>query len=329
MSQLHLFGIGNALVDVQYRVDEDLFSSIGLQRGGMQLVDAAEQNKVLERVQHLDAHIISGGSAANTVIAFAQFGGKAAYGTVLGADSWGDFYSQEFSRLGIELHAERSAEHPTGTCLILITPDAERTLNTSLAVNATFARHHIIEDAIRRADWLYIEGYKFSETNGAEAIEEAAYYAKKYDKKIAVTFSDAFIVNIFGSELRKTVEKADLVFCNEVEAKAFAGTDIAADAFKALKQAAPHVAMTLGDKGSMVYFDGAEYSVPSYAATPIDSTGAGDMYAAGFLYGITHGYSADKAGKIGSYAAARVVSQMGPRMSDSAIEEMRSALAGL
>lgn len=325
---LHLFGLGNALVDVQLQVDEDAFSHLNLRKGGMALVDAAQQKEILDRFLHLEAFKCSGGSAANTVIAFAQFGGKAAYGTRLGKDDNGSFYASEFQNLGIELHADLMENEHTGTCLVLITPDAERTLNTSLAVNTSFTKEHVSEDAIRRAEWMYIEGYKFSEESGAEAIDHAMYYAKKYDTKIAVTFSDAFIVQYFSEGLRKAVASADLIFCNEVEAQAFTGTGNSEEAFRALREAAPNVALTLGEKGSKVHVQGRSWDIPSVPVTPVDTTGAGDIYAAGFLYGITHNHTPEQAGILGATAAAKVISQLGARLHDREFAALRHQALG-
>lgn len=325
---LHLFGLGNALVDVQLQIDDEAFSGLNLRKGGMALVDAAQQKEILDRFLHLEAFRCSGGSAANTIIAFAQFGGRAAYGTRLGRDEHGMFYASEFKDLGIELHAELTENEHTGTCLVLITPDAERTLNTALAVNTGFTREHVSEDAIRRAEWIYIEGYKFSEESGADAIEHALYYAKKYGTKVAVTFSDAFIVQYFSEGLRKAVAGADLIFCNEVEAQAFTGTGDMDEAFRALREAAPNVAMTLGEKGSKVHVGGFSWDVPAVPVTPVDTTGAGDIYAAGFLYGVTHGYTPEQAGRLGAIAAARVISQLGARLHAREFEALRHQATG-
>ena len=326
---LHLFGLGNALVDVQLQVDDDAFSGLNLRKGGMALVSPREQQALLDRFLHKDPFLCSGGSAANTVIAFAQFGGRAAYGTRLGRDRHGMFYASEFEQLGIELHAELIDNEATGTCIVLITPDAERTLNTSLAVNTTFSKEHVAEEAVSRSEWLYVEGYKFSEQSGAEAIEHAIHYAKKHGTKIAVTFSDAFIVQYFGEGLRSAVAKADLIFCNEAEALAFTGADTTQEAFRALKEVAPNVAMTVGEKGSKVHFGNGSWDIPAVPVVPVDTTGAGDIYAAGFLYGITHGHTPEQAGRLGSAAAAKVISQLGARLHDREFSALRHQALGV
>lgn len=324
--ELHLFAIGNALVDVQIQISHDDFDTLTLIKGGMALVSPDEQRLMLERFLHLPASKSSGGSAANTVIAFAQFGGRAGYGSVLGKDDHGLFYASEFDKLGIELFAELTSSADTGTCLVLITPDAERTMNTALAVNTRFSKEHLSEEAIKRAEWLYIEGYKFTEKTGAEAIDRAIFYAKKYDTKIAVTFSDTFIVQFFDNELRKAVQQADLIFANETEAQTFTGETDNAKAFRALQSVVPNVAMTLGGNGSQIFWNGREVRVAAHQTEAIDTTGAGDMFAGGFLYGITHNYTPEKAGNIAAVAASKVISQLGARITNEEFQLLKNHL---
>ncbi|MFM8473590.1 MAG: adenosine kinase [Candidatus Kapaibacterium sp.] len=314
---LHLVALGNALVDIELHVHDDELQSTRLPKGGMTLVDAGDQHSLLQHFRVDRGRMSSGGSAANTVIAFRQFGGNAAYKTLLGSDALGDFFASEFESLGLHLFAERSADHPTGTCVVLVTPDGERTMQTSLGVNTNFSRQHIDADVIRRSEWLYIEGYKFTEESGAEAIDEAIFHAKKADVRVAVTFSDTFIVNVFRDSLQRAVKAADLIFCNEFEAKAFAETDDHHEAFRSLTSAVPNVAMTLGASGSRVRIAHDVHEIPAFPTTVLNTNGAGDMYAGAFLYGISHGMSTEKAGRLASYASSLVVSQHGARLQSS------------
>jgi sugar/nucleoside kinase (ribokinase family) len=323
--RLHLVGIGSAIVDIQLQITHEEFTQLGLQKGTMNLVTAAQQRTLLERFDHTTAYKCSGGSAANTVIAFAQFGGKAALNTMLGSDSLGSFYASEFRELGIELYAPVVDYEHTGTSLILITPDSERTMNTALAVNSLYSPEHVSEDAIRHAEWLYIEAYKLTDDNCAEAIDLALHQARKYNTKVALTFSDSFIVNVFGERLRGVVKHADLIFCNESEGRAFTGEERIDHIFEKLKDAAPNVAFTMGGRGSHIHFHGQDYRIHAANATPIDATGAGDMYAAGVLYGLTHGHTPEQAGNLGSQAAAKVISQLGARLSNDLIFDAKTS----
>ncbi len=313
---IHVCGLGNGLVDVQVEISESVLDMFGVAKGSMTLVDAETQARYLSHLQEQTVHRSSGGSAANTMIAIAQFGGRSALKTALGNDDMGRFYAEEFQNLGIHLDADMIPEQPTGTCLVLITPDAERTMLTALGVNRSFGAEHIREKTVERSEWLYIEGYKFSEPNGTEAISEPLRYAKRHGTKIAVSFSDTFIVNIFRNLLEEVAAQADLIFCNETEARAFTGADDNDDAFRYLCRYFPAVAFTLGGRGSRLKFDGDIHEIAPYHAVAIDATGAGDMYAGGVLYGITHGYSPERAGHLGSFAASKIVSQFGARLKE-------------
>jgi sugar/nucleoside kinase (ribokinase family) len=314
MKDIQLCGLGNGLVDLQYQVSDEQFVELSLPKGEMILFDQVTQAKMLNRFDFAKAFKVSGGSAANTVVAFAGLGGKAAYKTVLGNDELGEFYAAEFEKLGIELRADKLVDESTGTCIIFITPDSERTLHTCLAATSKFGVNNIYEEIIARSEWLYIEGYKFSEVSSTEAIYKAVQTAKVYGTKIAVTFSDKFIVDFHKNGLEKVVENADLVFCNEPEALAYVGTDEVESAFEGLKKASPNVALTLGNEGSLVHWQGKDYRFPSLSVKSIDTTGAGDSYAGAFLYGVVVEKDIELAGKLAAYTAGKVVAQMGPRL---------------
>lgn len=313
---IHLTGLGNGLVDIQFEISEEDLNDIGLRKGEMLLANAEKQKELLEKLSERVNHQCSGGSAANTIIAFSKFGGKAAYKTVLGNDIFGKFYAQEFKDLGIVLKAEFLITDPTGTCVVLITPDAERTMHTSLGATAKFTKDHLDEDIIARSEWLYVEGYEFSTPNGAEASLIATEMALKHNTKVAVTFSDHFITQGFRNDLLKVAEKSDLIFCNEHEAVSFTGEENTAKAFDKLCTKYKNVVVTKGASGSIVHWQGKNHQIPAYETKPLDTTGAGDMYAGGFLYGIISTGSAEKAGHLGSYASSRVVSQFGARLAE-------------
>jgi sugar/nucleoside kinase (ribokinase family) len=197
-------------------------------------------------------------------------------------------------------------------------------MNTALAANALYDKPHVPEEVIKRSEWIYFEGFKFTEEAGVAAIEEAMFYAHKHGTRVSMSFSDSFVVNVFGSHLRKAILQSDLIFCNQAEAEAFAGTNDPDEAFKFLRKEAKHVAMTLGAEGSRILWEGHTYTIPPAKANPIDTTGAGDMYAAGVLYGLTHGYTPEEAGHLGANAASRVISQMGARLSQNEINDVRN-----
>lgn len=310
---IELCGLGNGLVDLQFLATDDELINWDIQKGAMILIDIDKRNELLNTFRNKDIHKVSGGSAANTLICFAQLGGKGAYKTVLGNDELGYFYAQEFKELGIVLNAEHTESAPTGICVIFITPDSERTLYTCLAATAGFGKKNINEDVISRSEWIYIEGYKFSEPSSTEAIHLAVELAKKHNTKISVTFSDTFVTELFKDGLAKVVENSDLIFCNETEAISYTGKKSAREAFESLCDSAKNVVMTLGNKGSMICWDNIIYSIPPYEVTAIDTTGAGDSFAGAFLYGIIKTGDPLLSGKLASYISSQIVSQMGPR----------------
>ncbi len=314
---IDLCGLGNALVDIQFRVDDKVIGESGLAKGEMRLAGKEEQSVLIKKLSHLSSNKCSGGSAANTIIAFSQFGGKSAYMTMLGNDDNGRFYAGEFSELGIELSAEYLDNEPTGTCLVLITPDSERTMYTCLAATSHFRKENLNGELIAKSKWLYIEGYSFSQDHTTDAIYEAVQTAKNNGAKVSVTFSDVFVTQVFRDQLMNVVKQSDLVFCNENEALAFSGKTNIGDAMEFLSGLCPNVVITLGSKGALVLWEGFKYNIPPYPAQPVDSTGAGDMFAAGFLYGIIYFADPEKAGKLASVAASKVISSMGARLENT------------
>ena len=320
MKNVQLTGIGNALVDIEFIVQEDELASFGVPKGTMSLTDPDRQNEFLAKLKHHESRQCSGGSVANSVIAFAQFGGKAGFMSVLGNDSLGAFYADEFCKLDIDIRASKLDGVPTGSCIVLITPDAERTLNTTLGANLSYTRRMIDEELIKRSEWVLLEGYKLTEEDGAEALDLAAFTARKHNTRVAVSCSDKFIVDVFGDQLKSVLRKADMIFCNELEASTLAHEEVADAAFRSLKSTYGNVALTRGTKGSLVHWFGNEAVIPAYAVTTVDTTGAGDMYAGAFLYGALHKYSVEHAGRIASYSSAQVVAQYGARLKQNHIE---------
>lgn len=314
--KLEICGIGNGLIDLQYEVNEEDLEKFNLTKSQMRIVSETEQNALLNYLKDKPSHISSGGSAANTLIAFTKFGGSAAYKTVLGNDEFGVFYSREFDELGIELSANIIDDYPTGTCVVLITPDSERTMNTCLGATGQFNIQHIDENLIKKSQLLYTEGYKLSTERSAEAVIKSVEIAKKSDVKVAITFSDVFITENFRSYLDEVVKKSDFVFCNEQEAISFTKASDINQAIDELKHLVPNFAVTLGDKGSFIYWDKKIFEIPAYKVKAVDTTGAGDMFAAGILFGILKGLDMQKAGRLASFSASRVVSQFGARLNE-------------
>src|SRR6516165_5990671 len=315
MKEFKLCGLGNAIVDIFLELPDAEFESLGFERATMRLVELEEQKALLHRYQKHEPKLVSGGSVANSIIAFSQLGGQAAFIGCVGDDRYGLFYTSEFEELGIDIGNPIIVNESTGTCICLVTPDAERTMRTCLAVSSHLAAKHIDERRIASSEWLFIEGYVFANPEtGQTAIREAIKVAKRNGTKIAVTCSDAFVVQVFGHALREARKDADLFFCNEGEACAVAGANNAEEAFKKLDGTVPSIVVTNGPHGAYIRHAGVETHVPAFPSEPKDLTGAGDMFAGSFLYGITHGVSPEKSARAAGYLSHKVISQVGARL---------------
>ncbi len=249
------------------------------------------------------------------MIALSQLGGKGAFIGCVGDDRYGLHYEEEFAQLGIDMGASVIVEQTTGTCVCLITPDAERTMRTCLAVSSHLSATHVDAERIQASQWLFIEGYVFANPDtGQGAIREALQVARKHGVKIAVTCSDAFVVDVFGDAFHPALQQADLLFCNATEACAVAKTSSAAEAFAKLKSLVPSAVVTDGANGAFVRHAGIETQVAAFPCQPRDLTGAGDMFAGAFLYGITHGVPPAKAARAANFLAMKVITQFGARL---------------
>jgi sugar/nucleoside kinase (ribokinase family) len=315
MKSFNLCGLGNALVDILLELDDAAFAALGFDRGTMRLVDHAEQAALLERFCDRDPRLVSGGSVANSVIAASQLGGRGAFIGCVGDDRYGLFYKTEFDELDIDIGNPVIVGQPTGTCLSIITPDAERTMRTCLAVSSHLAAKHVDAERIKNSEWLFVEGYVLANPDtGQAAVREAIRLAKVHGTKVAITCSEAFIVEAFGDAFRPALAQADLLFCNASEAMAVTGAADAAKAFATLKDIVPAAVVTDGANGAFVRFDWTEAHIPAFPCEPKDLTGAGDMFAGAFLYGITHGIEPAKTARAANFLAMKVISQIGARL---------------
>jgi sugar/nucleoside kinase (ribokinase family) len=315
VSKIDVYGIGNAIVDLQAQVDEEVITNLGLEKGSMRLVDTDQQAKLLTSVAGTKIHQSSGGAAANSMIAIAQLGGQVAYGCIVGDDERGDFYLEEMRELGVTIQNKPVSGLPTGTSLVLVTPDGERTMNTHLGATAGFSKEHVNTELLITANWLFIEGYLFATEHGQEAISTAIAAAKKAGVKIVVTLGDTFVPEVFSQPVGQAVAAADMVIANAKEAQALTKEQTDEAAFTALKKLCSNSIMTLSEKGAWVHWKGEEVRVPALPTTVVDATGAGDMFAGSFLYAITKNKTPLEAAKLGCLMASKVVGQLGARLS--------------
>lgn len=310
-----VLGVGNALVDIQARVTDHWLEMTGFDKGIMTLVDDADQAAILSRLEGVSLHRCAGGSAANTVMGVADFGGRAAYIGKVCQDPIGEFFLNDMRQLGVTIDVPPSPQGQTGTCAVLITDDAQRTMLTNLGVSASLSEADVDEDLVRRAKYVYIEGYLLTGDTSRAAAYRAIELAKKHGCRVALTASDPFLCHLVRDEIWGLVEgPVDLFFCNEEEAKSLTGRTDPIECAAELHRHAENVAMTMGANGSILMHGGEAIPIEGVSVRAIDTTGAGDMYAGALLYGINHGLSWKQAGHLASHAAARIVSQLGARM---------------
>lgn len=318
MSKYHVYGMGAALVDTEIEIEDTFLANAGIDKGLMTLVDEPRQEQLLEL---LSGHLVpsrraSGGSAANSVIAARCFGSRTFYTCKVADDENGRFYRADLARAGVDSNPHAAcAPGVTGKCLVLITPDAERTMNTFLGISSTLSAEDLDETALRASQFLYVEGYLVTSPSGRAAAVAARRIAEAAGVRTALSFSDPGIVEHFREGLQEMLgDGVDLLFCNLDEARQWTGCETLDDAAAALRPIARSFAVTLGADGALV-FDGQRYHrVAAPKVRPIDTNGAGDMFAGAYLHGITSGYDAGTAARLASHAAAHLVTHYGPRL---------------
>jgi sugar/nucleoside kinase (ribokinase family) len=325
--KIDVYGVGNALVDLQVQLSDEILARTGFEKGIMTLVDDDQQRRLLDEISQLPRNQCAGGSAANTIVGIADLGGTVAYCGKVSQDAMGEFFLADMRGLGVSVDVAAAAEGPTGTCAVLITPDAQRTMLTNLGVSATLTPEDIDEQQLRQADYVYIEGYLLTGETTRAAAYRAMELAQQHGVKVALTASDPFLVNMIRDEIWQLIEgPVDMFFCNEEEALSLTNSDNPADSVQAIHQHVPNVAITLGANGSIIMHQDEVITVGGVEVEAVDTTGAGDMYAAGLLYGVTNGMDWKQAGRLASHCAARVVSQLGARLEEKMSPEEIEAL---
>lgn len=317
MKKYDVTGIGNALVDIEFKVTDQFFNENGVEKGLMTLVDEERQNHLMRVIHHAEAKKQAGGSAANSIVAVSQFGGKSFYCFRVANDDLGHFYLKDLNDSGVDiaLVPDLLQQGVTGKCLVMVTEDSERTMNTFLGITQNFSVKDVHESAIKDSKYLFMEGYLVTSPNGKEAMLYSKKVAQQAGTKVALTFSDPAMVKYFKANFDDVIgPSVDLLFANEEEAMLFTGKSNLSEAREEMKKAAAHFVITQGKNGAMI-FDGDTFiDIEPYKTTAVDSNGAGDMFAGAFLYGITNSHSYASSGKLASMASSRIVSQFGPRL---------------
>ncbi len=311
-----VYGLGNALVDMQYQVDEGFLTKHGIAKGHMTLVDERRMTTLIKELADRQPEQTSGGSAANTVVAVQGFGGRGFYSCKVADDETGRFFLRNMAEFGIDTNCgDALAVGGSGRCLVLITDDAERTMNTFLGVSSALGTAEVNESALAKSRIFYVEGYLSSSSRSLEVATNCRHLAEQLSVETAVSMSDPSIVSLFRDNLRQLLGNGvNYLFCNEEEALTWTGTDRLDIALAELKDIARTCNITLGGRGSLTATKEHATEIPGYKVTARDTNGAGDIYAGACLYGWTRGMEATAAAKLGNFAAATLIQRYGARL---------------
>ncbi len=325
-TRFDVYAIGNALIDLEYRVEDDFLQRHGIEKGVMTLAEADVQARLLAAldVDHQRLKQASGGSAANSIIATSAFGARCYYNCKVAGDELGSFYRRDLIAAGVATNLGEQRPHGvSGTCVVMVTPDTERTMSTYLGITSDLSQHELDLDALRASQWLYIEGYLCTSPTARAAVALARAEARAAGVKLALTFSDPAMVHYFQPQLRELLDDGvDLLFCNEEEALGFAGTEDLELALQALREVAGQGMITRGKQGAWAWTRHAVIELPAFPVVAVDTLGAGDSFAGAVLFGLSQGWSLEDSARLALRVASEVVSQFGPRLSLARYREL-------
>lgn len=317
---MKILGLGNALVDVLSKLESDeTLVKIGIQKGAMDMI-SREQMYVIRKYQaNTETTQAPGGANCNTMRAIALLGGQSGFIGKVGDDNLGEFYEEALLKAGVASYLIKT-EGPSGACTVFISPDGERTMGTFLGPAPTISPDEITEDVLRGYDCIHIEGYLIV---NEELVRETMKKAKRLGLKVALDFANYNIVNAYKGLLEEVIPQyVDILFANASEAEAFTGLP-AQEAVKALEKQVHVALVTLGKDGSLIGSEGKFYHVDAEGGKPVDTTGAGDNFAAGFLYGQSVGASLVQSAQIGSMLSGYVIDVVGPQVPADKWEQIK------
>jgi sugar/nucleoside kinase (ribokinase family) len=332
MTRYDVYGLGNALLDVECEVEPEVLVELGIDKGVMTLLDEASQDKILSHLGGAASKRTCGGSGANTIVAISQFGGKTFYSCKVANDEPGEYYLKDLLESGVDTNLKIHPPEPgiTGKCLVFVTPDADRTMNTFLGISSNLSDIELVADAIANSTYTYVEGYLVTGENSKQAAIKAREMAMNAGQKVALTLSDQNMAKFFKQGLLDMIGTGvDLLFANESEAFELAGTQDLTEAIKYLKTISKTFAVTLGPKGSIVFDGQSLIEIAPFPVKAIDTVGAGDIYAGGVLYGITNGMDWATAGRLGSLASSTLVTIPGARMATADLQSLLQKVKGI
>jgi sugar/nucleoside kinase (ribokinase family) len=333
MSHYDLYAIGNALVDSEYEVTDAQLQAMGVEKRHMTLIDMPRRTALLSAVQGLHSRRTGGGSAGNTVVALAQMGGKAFYSCRVADDELGAFYRDDLLANGVDsnLNHTKPPLGQTGSCMVMVTPDAERSMSTFLGATADIDHTALHPKDIAKSKVYYMEGYLAASPTGLDAAMRGRAMAKAAGVKLAATLSDMSMINFCRAGLEAMVGAddggLDYLFCNEEEATVWCGTQELDAVCAQISQLARVVCLTRGAQGCVILQGDTRTEVPAASVIAVDTNGAGDMFAGAFLYAVTHGHSLAQAAWLANQAAGKVVAQYGNRLSRETMATVQTLFA--
>ena len=331
MTTYDLYAIGNALVDSEYEVSEAHLLAMKVEKRHMTLIDSDRRSELLTHVEGIPSRKSGGGSAGNTVVALAQLGGRAFYSCCVSNDELGAFYADDLRGNGVDSNLaaasllQASSASPTGQCMVMVTPDAERSMSTYLGATADLDATALNAKSIASAKIYYMEGYLAAQANGLTAALQGRQIAKAAGVKLATTLSDMSMINFCRPGLDAMIGNGvDYLFANEEEAQTWCGTKDLPSIIAQLSARARVVCLTRSALGCIVLEGGTQTPVPAANVRAIDTNGAGDMFAGAFLYAVTRGYSHAQAAWLANQAAGQIVSQYGNRLTLEAMGRIKT-----
>lgn len=325
MKKYDVFGIGAALMDFLIEIEDDQLAEFDLKKGEMHLIDKDKSQEIFKRLSVYKVTTSPGGSSANTLAGIASLGGKVVFCGRIGNDKYGEIYEQKSNECGVCTKLKKDGENMTGHAISFITPDSERTFATHLGAAIHLREEDVFYDDIEHSKILHIEGYQLEDPELRKTSLKAMSFAKKHNTQISIDLADPALVKRNLHDLKNLVkDNADIIFANEEEAKAFTGKENPEEALDELSNFCSIAIVKIGKKGSLIKKEGKICTIAGIDAAAVDTTGAGDMYAAGVLFGIAKNFSLERSGKIGSWAASKVVSQIGARLNICLKDELDS-----
>ncbi len=328
MKKYSIYGVGAALVDTEVEVTDTFLADAGIDKGVMMLVDEARQAELLSRLEAVATPLLRqcGGSVCNSVVAASYLGEATFFSGKVANDSDGRLYLADLKTSGVDFQSSTPELGTTGKCLVMVSADAERSMNTFLGVSEDLSEREIDYAALENSEWLYLEGYLVTDVRRAKMAQALVERARSKGVKVAISLSDPFVADVFGDNLRAVIGAGvELVFCNKQEALAFNGTDDIQIALDALHHVTRTFVVTDGANGSVCHDGKQAFDSPGHRVEAIDTNGAGDMFAGAFLCALTKGKNYQWAAGFANHCASRVVQQFGPRLSSGDFGEIRRA----